>query len=55
MDLNFVRAAVTVFSLAVFLGLVAWAWSRQRRAAFEAAAQLPFLDSDIETNKGVTR
>lgn len=55
MDLNLLRAVVTVFSLAVFLGLVAWAWSRQRRAAFDAAAQLPFMDSDIETNKGVTR
>lgn len=55
MDLNLLRAGVTVFSLAIFLGLVVWAWSRRRQAAFEAAAQLPFLDSDIETNKGVTR
>jgi cytochrome c oxidase cbb3-type subunit IV len=45
MDLNDIRALVTVLSLGVFLGIVAWAWSARRRSAFEAAAQLPFADT----------
>ena len=42
MDLNFVRSAVTLFSLAIFLALMAWTWWPRRKAAMEAAAQLPF-------------
>jgi cytochrome c oxidase cbb3-type subunit 4 len=43
-DLNDVRSAVTVVSLLVFVGIVAWAWSTRRRADFSTAAQLPFAD-----------
>lgn len=45
MEVNILRSAVTVVSLLLFLALVAWAWSRHRRAAFDEAAQLPFVDS----------
>ena len=44
MDVNDLRAAVTVISLGLFLALVAWTWSRSRRAAFDEAARLPFED-----------
>lgn len=44
MDINDLRAAVTVVSLLVFLGIVIWAWSRRNRERFEEAAQLPFQD-----------
>jgi cytochrome c oxidase cbb3-type subunit 4 len=44
MDLNDIRSAVTVLSLLVFLGIVVWTWSSRRRAAFDAAARLPFAD-----------
>jgi cytochrome c oxidase cbb3-type subunit 4 len=44
MDLNDIRSGVTVFSFLMFLGIVAWAWSRKRNEAFEAAAQLPFQE-----------
>jgi cytochrome c oxidase cbb3-type subunit 4 len=46
MDINNLRAGVTVFSLAVFIGIVVWAWARHRRDGFDEAAQLPFLDND---------
>jgi cytochrome c oxidase cbb3-type subunit 4 len=46
MDINSLRAGVTVFSLAVFLGIVVWAWTKRRRDGFDEAAQLPFLDND---------
>lgn len=45
MDINTLRAGVTVAALITFLGIVAWAWSSRRRADFEAAARLP-LDED---------
>jgi len=45
MDINDIRSAITVLSLLVFLGIVAWAWSSRRRAAFAEAAQLPFADT----------
>jgi cytochrome c oxidase cbb3-type subunit IV len=42
MDLNDLRSALTVMLLVVFVGIVAWAWSRRNRAAFDEAARLPF-------------
>jgi cytochrome c oxidase cbb3-type subunit 4 len=44
MDINTLRAIVTVISLLVFLGIVAWAWSRRNRERFDEAARLPFQD-----------
>jgi cytochrome c oxidase cbb3-type subunit 4 len=44
MDINILRIAVTLVTFASFLSLVAWAWSRQRRSAFDEAAQLPFVE-----------
>ncbi|MDR7268086.1 cytochrome c oxidase cbb3-type subunit 4 [Pelomonas saccharophila] len=37
MGINELRIAVTLVSLAVFVGIVIWAW----RGRFEAVAQLP--------------
>jgi cytochrome c oxidase cbb3-type subunit IV len=42
MDINDVRSVVTVLSFVLFVGIVAWAWSRRNRASFDEAAQLPF-------------
>ena len=44
MDINDLRSIVTVVSLFAFLGIVAWAWSRSNRSAFDEAAQLPFAE-----------
>ena len=49
MDINDIRVATTVVSLMLFLGIVGWAWSRQRRAAFDEAARLPFAETDDRT------
>ena len=46
MDVNDIRSAVTVIGLLLFLGIVAWAWSRSRRADFEEAARLPFAEDE---------
>ena len=45
MDVNTLRIVVTVLGLVAFVGIVAWAWSRRRRKAFDEAARLPFTDS----------
>lgn len=41
MGINELRVAVTLLSLAVFIGIVVWAW----RGRFDAASQLP-LEGD---------
>lgn len=46
MDINDLRAGVTVLSLALFIGIMAWTWASKRREGFEEAAQLPFNDKD---------
>ncbi|MCU0773456.1 MAG: cbb3-type cytochrome c oxidase subunit 3 [Ideonella sp.] len=42
MDVNDLRAAVTVVLLLAFLGIVGWAWSRRNQKQFDEAAMLPF-------------
>ena len=49
MDINTIRAAITVAALFTFLAIVAWAWSSRRRADFEAAARLPLDEDDAAT------
>lgn len=46
MDVNDLRSAVTVVSLVLFLALVLLTWSRKRKAVYDEAARLPFLDAD---------
>lgn len=47
MDVNDLRSAVTLVSLALFIGLMTWTWWPRRRMAYEAAARLPF-DGETE-------
>lgn len=42
MSVNDLRVVVTLVSLAVFIGIVVWAW----RGHFEAAAELPLEGDD---------
>ena len=39
-------SAFTVLSFALFIGIVAWAWSARRSEAFAAAANAPFALAD---------
>ena len=48
MDLNELRGIHTLFVMAVFLGIVWWAYSAHRRKANDEAAHLPFDDDDVE-------
>ena len=53
MDINDLRIAVTVVSLALFIALMVHTWSRRRRAEYEAAALLPFAEEEPQaTHQG---
>jgi len=45
-DINVLRSAITLVSLAMFIGLMVWTWNRRQKHGFDEAAQLPFLDDD---------
>ncbi len=45
MDLGVFRGIITGVLLVLFIWLVAWAWSKARKAEFDAAARLP-LEED---------
>ena len=46
MDVNDLRAAVTLLSFVAFIGVIAWAWSRRNKKRFDEAANLPFADDE---------
>ena len=46
MDINDMRSIVTVLAFATFVGIVLWAFSGRRRAAFDEAARLPFTEDE---------
>lgn len=58
MSLTLFHSLWTVLLLVTFIGIVLWAWSGRRRAAFDAAARLPLEDGDqamTETDPGERR
>ena len=44
MDVNDLRSLTTLLMFAVFVGIVVWAWAGHRRARFDDAALVPFMD-----------
>jgi cytochrome c oxidase cbb3-type subunit IV len=46
MDLNDLRSLLTVALLAVFLGIVVWAWSRRNQSRFDEASRLLLEEPD---------
>ncbi len=46
MDLNDLDSVVTVVSFITFIGIVMWAYSGRRKAAFEETALLPFTEDE---------
>lgn len=47
MDINDLRSIVTVVSFITFLGILAWAFSGRRKAAFDEAAQSLMEDDEF--------
>ena len=46
MSFTFLQSIWTIVVMVTFLGIVAWAFSSKRKAAFDEAARLPFADGD---------
>ena len=44
MDIGTWRSIVTVLSLCLFVGIVAWVYARRNKNHYEEAAKLPFAD-----------
>jgi cytochrome c oxidase cbb3-type subunit 4 len=57
MDINMLRAAVTVMAFAAFVGVLWWAYRPGHKARFERDALLPFDETDDPTHsdKGQVR
>ncbi|HTP71421.1 MAG TPA: cbb3-type cytochrome c oxidase subunit 3 [Burkholderiaceae bacterium] len=51
MDMNDLRSIVTVVSLLLFIGLVAWTWRPRAKRDHEAAARLPFDGEALEAER----
>lgn len=47
MDINDLRGLSTLFMMISFLGLCAWAYSKNRKSAFDEAANIPFADEEL--------
>ena len=41
-DINILRAAATLASFVLFIGIMGWAYSKRRAGDFSEAANLPF-------------
>lgn len=52
MDLNDIRSLVTVASFLAFIGIVWWAYSARRRAAFDVAARSVLEEPDDAVVRG---
>ena len=52
MNLDDMRVALTVLSFLVFIGIVAWAYSRRRRQDFDEAGHLPFSGHEFGAENG---
>lgn len=48
MDLNELRGIHTLLVMAMFLGIVWWAYSAHRKKPNDKAAHLPFDDDEVE-------
>ena len=48
MDIALFHSLWTVLVLILFVGIVIWAYSGSRRAAFEEAARIPLADDDVD-------
>lgn len=47
MDIGFIRGLVTLLVFVLFIGIVAWAYSKRRKKDFDEAASLPLKDDRL--------
>jgi len=47
MDINDIRALITLLAFITFIGIVVWAYHAKSRRNFDEAARLPFEDDTV--------
>ena len=52
MDAGTARGIVTLVVMLAFVGLVAWAYSKRRKADFDEMAQMPFREHPTDKEQG---
>ncbi|UXH80051.1 cbb3-type cytochrome oxidase subunit 3 [Roseateles amylovorans] len=52
LDLNTIRAAVTLVSMVVFLAIVGWAYARRNRQHFEELGSLALMGEEPDARGG---
>jgi cytochrome c oxidase cbb3-type subunit 4 len=52
MDIGTVRGLITAALFVAFIALVAWAWSKRRKADFDALARMPLEDDPPSSDQG---
>ena len=50
MNIGILQGIGTVLAMAAFIGVCAWAWSSKNKQRFDEAAQLPFMDEDLDVD-----
>ena len=53
MDINTLRAAITVASFLIFIGIIFWAVNPRNRSKFDAAALVPFTENDAQPDERI--
>jgi len=48
MDMNWIPAIMRLLMVLVFAGIYWWAFSKSRKPSFDEAANLPFIDEQVE-------
>ncbi len=51
MDSSMIQSIWTVVVLVLFVGIVIWAWSSKRKQDFDEAANIPFNEDEVPTEK----
>ena len=46
-----VRGLITLVLMLLFVALIVWAWSKGRKASFDAMAKLPLEEDDKSTTR----
>jgi cytochrome c oxidase cbb3-type subunit 4 len=52
MDLNDMRALLTVLGFIAFIAIVVWAFSKRAKKGFREASELPFADEEEAKRSG---
>ena len=53
--LGVLRGLATVLAMLAFMGVAAWAWSRQRKDSFERAARSPLEEDTVSSDEPAGR